>query len=324
MSHRVCYPMTTVEERFIVNVTTPSGGLKPGDVVVVNTIDSDIPNNFSQYIATEPTKALLPTEDLGIVISGANFDELIDGRYPNGNPDYTQYEYFAGHSAPVLLLEPRIKFYISDDCLDSAPTVNQYLYGQNNSNTLTKGDDVPTTNLTVAKVQAKLNFRLGGIFGGEFTTGNVCMVLPYVDVVDYYTVTFDTDGGSSIDSQLVIEGRKATRPETDPTKSGYVFKNWYADEELTTLFDFDSEIETNTTVYAKWAELFTVTFNSNGGSEVASQSVEDGTLATEPETPTKDDYTFDGWYKEDALTTEFDFTTDVITEDTTLYAKWAE
>lgn len=324
MAHRICYPITNVDARFIITVTTPDGGLKPGDVVVVNTIDNTILNNFTQYVAAKPTTALLPTEDLGIVISGGSFDELSDGRYPNGNPDYTQYEYFKGETAPVLLLEPRVKFYISNDCLDGAPTVGQYLYGQNNSNTLTYGDNVPTVNLTVAKVQAKHNFRLGGIFGGEFATGNICRVLPYVDVVDYYTVTFNTNGGSEIASQSVIEGRTATRPETNPTKDGYNFKDWYANQTLTTLFDFSTPINENTTIYAKWVEVFTVTFNSNGGSEITSQSIEDGGLVTKPTDPTKENYTFNGWYKEDTLETEFNFTTDTITEDTTLYAKWTE
>ena len=68
---------------------------------------------------------------------------------------------------------------ICDDCLAAAASANDYLYGANNTNTLAKGNAVPNAILTVAKVLAKHNFRLGGIFGGEFVTGNVCMVLPY-------------------------------------------------------------------------------------------------------------------------------------------------
>ena len=63
MAHRICYPITNVDARFIITVTTPDGGLKPGDVVVVNTIDNTILNNFTQYVAAKPTTALLPTED---------------------------------------------------------------------------------------------------------------------------------------------------------------------------------------------------------------------------------------------------------------------
>lgn len=67
--------------------------------------------------------------------------------------------------------------------------------------------------------------------------------------------------------------------------------------------------------------VYTVTFNSNGGSAVASQTVTDGETATEPDDPTKDGSTFAGWYSDEELTTEFNFATP-ITQNTTLYAKW--
>ena len=57
MANRVCYPATDVPEYLIETVTVPAGGLKPGDVVVVNTIDNTITNNFTQYVATKPTTA---------------------------------------------------------------------------------------------------------------------------------------------------------------------------------------------------------------------------------------------------------------------------
>lgn len=66
-----------------------------------------------------------------------------------------------------------------------------------------------------------------------------------------------------------------------------------------------------------------VSFNSMGGSAVQSQSVADGEKATEPTAPTKDGYTFDGWYSDLALTTAWDFSTDVVTSDVMLYAKWS-
>ncbi len=70
--------------------------------------------------------------------------------------------------------------------------------------------------------------------------------------------------------------------------------------------------------------VWVVSFNSNGGSDVASEKVWNESKVTEPADPTKASYTFAGWYKEDTLTTEFDFTTDKITADTTLYAKWTD
>ena len=68
---------------------------------------------------------------------------------------------------------------------------------------------------------------------------------------DVWTVTFDTDSGSSVTAQLVLDGGKATEPE-DPTKSEKTFDGWYTTAAKTTEFDFDTPIEANTTIYAKW------------------------------------------------------------------------
>ncbi len=69
------------------------------------------------------------------------------------------------------------------------------------------------------------------------------------------------------------------------------------------------------------AEKYTVTFYTNGGSSVATQTVKSGKTATEPATPSRDGFTFGGWYTDSALTSAFSFTT-AITKDTTLYARW--
>lgn len=66
----------------------------------------------------------------------------------------------------------------------------------------------------------------------------------------------------------------------------------------------------------------TLTYESNGGTAVASEEVPGGFKATEPEDPTREGYTFAGWYKEATLTNAFDFAVDTISEPTTLYAKW--
>lgn len=68
---------------------------------------------------------------------------------------------------------------------------------------------------------------------------------------------------------------------------------------------------------------YTVTFDSDGGSEIATQTVPAGSTVAEPVAPTKTDYVFDGWYSDSELTTEYDFSTPV-NADITLYAKWAE
>lgn len=68
---------------------------------------------------------------------------------------------------------------------------------------------------------------------------------------------------------------------------------------------------------------YTVTFESNGGSVVAQQSVASGSKIILPADPTKANSTFEGWYKEPTLDTAWDFDTDTVTQDITLYAKWA-
>ena len=70
-----------------------------------------------------------------------------------------------------------------------------------------------------------------------------------------YAVSFDTGGGSAVDSQTVAAGGKATAPEADPTWAGHAFCGWYADEGLANAFDFENTaINAPTTVYAKWEE----------------------------------------------------------------------
>ena len=68
-------------------------------------------------------------------------------------------------------------------------------------------------------------------------------------------------------------------------------------------------------------KTFTVTFDSNGGSAVASQTVKEGEKAAKPANPTRDGYAFEGWFADEALKTAYDFNTPV-TSDITLYADW--
>jgi len=86
-----------------------------------------------------------------------------------------------------------------------------------------------------------------------------------------------------------------------------------------------SEQESALLVPSEILELlgFTVTFDSDGGSEVDDiTGVSNGATIDEPETPTKDLHTFDGWYEDEALTESWTFATDTVTSDITLYAKW--
>jgi uncharacterized repeat protein (TIGR02543 family)/uncharacterized repeat protein (TIGR01451 family) len=136
-----------------------------------------------------------------------------------------------------------------------------------------------------------------------------------------YTVTFDSNGGSVISSQVVAYGATAAIP-TPPTKPGFSFAGWYTDAALTTAFSFATPIKANLTLYAKWGGVtFTVSFDGNGGSAVAPQIVAAGGTATAPTPPTKIGSTFAGWYSDATLLAPYNFSAPVLA-DITLHAKW--
>ena len=78
--------------------------------------------------------------------------------------------------------------------------------------------------------------------------------------VDYYTVSFNDEGGSllkNVEKQVVRKGQKAVEPDFTPGKDNYSFKGWYwyADEELDTepeLYDFDQEVTKTTSLMIEW------------------------------------------------------------------------
>lgn len=153
------------------------------------------------------------------------------------------------------------------------------------------------------------------------------------DVKMSYTVIFDAVGGTPVPaSQRVEEGGVATAPATNPTKQGNVFLFWQL-EGATTAYNFQTPVKSNITLVAKWQEEATVQYwqvawELDGGvwpagDNHATQVVKGGTLA-EPAEPTKAGNTFDGWYKEAALTHKVTFPYDVsgVTGNITLYAKW--
>ena len=67
-----------------------------------------------------------------------------------------------------------------------------------------------------------------------------------------YTLTFDSQGGTEVTSQTVVEGQTRSRPAQNPTKTNWTFVNWYTSTGYDTVFDFNTIATANTTVYAKW------------------------------------------------------------------------
>lgn len=158
----------------------------------------------------------------------------------------------------------------------------------------------------------------------------VCLVACGEEEVVTFTVTFDTQGGSNVAPITIGQGNAITLPE-NPTKDGYIFDGWYIDKDLLNEFVETQTIAGNITLYAKWKEddggtkpapqSYTITFDSQGGSEVSPITIEEGNSITLPENPTKEGYIFDGWYVDKELLNKF-VATQTIAENITLYAKW--
>lgn len=175
------------------------------------------------------------------------------------------------------------------------------------------------------------------------------------------TVTFQTNGGTEIPSLKAQYGETIARPE-NPVREGYHLVGWYTDIDLQIPWDFDVDtVQGNMTLYAKWeqgnpiveeseddngghagvwlilalglvavAALIafllmgkkTVKFETRCRKKIKDQKVKKGSLVQRPEQPKRPGRTFAGWYLDEDCTERWDFETDTVDGNMTLYAKW--
>ena len=140
-------------------------------------------------------------------------------------------------------------------------------------------------------------------------TQNEALTLYPVWNTNKYTITFDTNGGSEIAPITQDYGTEITAPD-NPTRKGYTFKGW--DKEIPETMPAE-----NITVKAQWKiNQYTITFDTNGGSEIAPITQDYGTEITAPDNPTRKGYTFKGWDKEIPET--------MPAENITITARWKD
>lgn len=158
----------------------------------------------------------------------------------------------------------------------------------------------------------------------DFNTPITADTTLYAKWNETYTVTFNVgDHGTAPAAQKVENGGKATKPE-NPTAKGWRFDGWYTDERYTARYDFDKAVTANTTLYAKWTQLFTLTFETNGGTKIDSVEAPDGSLVyLGSYKPTKSGYYFVGWYTDKNLTRESRVGYVRMDGNKTVYAKFA-
>ncbi|QEN05556.1 hypothetical protein EW093_12795 [Thiospirochaeta perfilievii] len=145
--------------------------------------------------------------------------------------------------------------------------------------------------------------------------------------IEYFTITFNSNQGTNVSSIKAPKDSTISSP-SNPTRDGYSFINWYKEDSLTNVWNFSTDkVTENTTLFAKWEILppneYKVSFNTNGGSVISDITQEENEKITAPVEPVKDGYTFIDWYKEDSYTNKWNFSTDVVTMDTTLFAKYS-
>lgn len=156
----------------------------------------------------------------------------------------------------------------------------------------------------------------------------------------YFTVTFDTTGGSEVEAVSVLNGKAVSKPVSDPTREGYVFLGWYTDAQFTSPYLFGAQPVTgDLTLYARWAQTtpgeaeYTISYDLGyDGEEIADSQTIGGKLYL-PATPAaREGYRFVGWwvsmendrerlsyrYEEPSSTAEGT----LFNADTTLFAVW--
>ena len=166
--------------------------------------------------------------------------------------------------------------------------VTSYTYGV--GATLPTADDMTYTGYTFKGWYDNENLTGSPVTAiGDTETGNKEYWAKWE--INQYTISFDTNGGSEIAPITQDYGTKITAP-ADPTRKGYTFKGW--DKEIPKTMPAE-----NMTVKAQWEiNQYAITFDTNGGSEIAPITQDYGTKITTPADPTRKGYTFKGWDKE--------------------------
>lgn len=150
-------------------------------------------------------------------------------------------------------------------------------------------------------------------------------------VVSEVTVSFNSNGGTAVESQTVPVGTTISEPNPSPTNGDLVFDGWYSDDTLNAPFDFTQPVNESMELFAKWndpeeqpPESVTITFDTRCEEGMEPMIVPVGTVLEDvPEPPANGDNEFKGWYVDDTFNVLFDFT-EPINSDVSVVALWEE
>jgi uncharacterized protein (TIGR02145 family)/uncharacterized repeat protein (TIGR02543 family) len=173
--------------------------------------------------------------------------------------------------------------------------------------------------------EASCNTKWG--FGTFKVTQDTTLYAKWTVIQD--TVFFNSHEGSVVSPIPVNYGLPITKPQ-DSKRKGYEFYAWYTDATLTTQWNFSDVVTNNMTLHAKWTiNQYAVKFDLSGitshttPTSIPLANVTFNTFATKPfPDPKKTSYVFSGWCRDAACKNLWNFYSDVVTSDTTLYARW--
>lgn len=272
------------------------------------------------YFSTGPDATIIQAQD---VMDGALAQEPITPKRPGYVFDHWNDQ---ATNAPFNWNTPIKKDYNLEAVWRAQPVTVSF--DINGATGTTPADIVTTYGSTITLPSDSGFSKTGATFNGwlrdgvPFTNstpvvGDTTLVADWQAV--QYTVTYKYQNGQADTVNHVDYGDSLVKP-ADPVWADHVFMGWFDSATGGSVYDFTAPIYSNKTIYAQWKNAnYTVSFNSNGGSAVAAQTVAYGQTATEPANPTKSGYTFAGWYLNGV---EYDFATPV-TSNITLDAQWA-
>ena len=185
---------------------------------------------------------------------------------------------------------------------------------------------LPTATRTGHTFQGWYTAKSGGTKVSPSTTMGAANTTLYAHwSVNAYTLAFDGNGGKPSEASRTVAygGQYGSLPTA--TRTGYAFQGWYTARDGGTKVSPSTTMgAADTTLYARWSvNSYTVSFDSDGGSNVPAQKVRYGSKASRPADPTRAGHTFQGWYTSRDGGSKYDFGT-AVTGDVTLHAHWAK
>lgn len=184
--------------------------------------------------------------------------------------------------------------------------------------------------------EASVGFKKGYRFDGWYTSEalseetkydfDTAVTQPVTLYGNWYTERYRVEfisGGQVIHSEDVQMDNSLTLPAA-PERTGYRFAGWYETEDCQGYaYDSGRIVSQDMRLYAKWvqASQYKIYFETNQGSQVESQMVEEGGRVSVPQEPERPGYRFTGWYADPVLTVPFDFN-EAIRFDRVIYAGW--